>query len=786
MNYNTDMTFDSLGLSQAVLGSLSRKGFEEPTPIQSLTIPRLMGEGPALVARARTGTGKTAAFGIPLVEKLGEYAPHIRALVLVPTRELALQVTGEIASLKSQDRPRIVPVYGGASMGEQLRRIAAGADIIVGTPGRVLDHIERGTLKLENIEYFILDEADEMLDMGFIEDIETIMSRCNNKARTVLFSATMPRPILEIVSRHFGEFETVEDSTETVTTELADQLWLEILERDRLEALCRIMDIEEAFFGIVFTATRVESENVAKSLAARGYDAEALHGDLSQEQRERILGKFREKRLSVLVATDVASRGIDIDNLSHVVNWSLPHDPDSYVHRVGRTGRAGNTGTAITFVTPDEYRKLFRFRKAAGSPLRKGSIPEVKDVLAARKERVKSSILARAAALAFITPEPVIDPAPDSDADLHENSLEHGESVAVVAADAGSQDTVPVTVTESGTIAPSITETITEKHSEVEQLRDAGKAVHDTNDASLNVSARSKESRSASASPKVAGQPAAKKSSHARAWLSFADEILERLDPREALASILLEAFGSELDPGRYKDISEVSVDSTAIARLFIGAGRRDRLTPRDLVSMIRRVSGVPDRLIGSIEILDTFSFVSVPFEAAERIIASAKKAGGMPFVKLAAPRGKEGGDSHVRTDRGGSGKPFRPGFGRPSRQHDGGGSGDFRDSSRPVEPVRERDRDDRGRFRGAGFADSPDRPRRSSGHIPGPGSGAGSGIGLGSGNHASTNHPATGDAPAGGSPWQRKGSSSGSPRKTEGPASNYPPRKSPKRKDHE
>ncbi len=560
------MTFDSLGLSQAVLTALSKKGFEEPTTIQGLTIPKLMQPGPALIARARTGTGKTAAFGIPLVEKLSVASDHIRALILVPTRELALQVTGEIASLKSTDRPRLAPVYGGASMGEQLRRIASGIDIVVGTPGRVLDHLNRGSLKLDRIEFFVLDEADEMLDMGFIEDIETIMGMCNPEARTVLFSATMPRPILDIVRRRLGTYETVEDFSEAVATELAEQVWLEIQERDRLEALCRIMDVEEDFYGIVFTATRVEAEKLAKSLEERGYEADALHGDITQDRRERILARFRDKRLRVLVATDVASRGIDIDCLSHVVNWSLPHDPDSYLHRVGRTGRAGNAGTALTFVTPDEYRKLFRFKRAAGSAFRKGSVPAVSEVLSARRERLRGRVFSRAEKLDFLPGEI------GAEGSGAENTEEEGALPGRLEADAS---------------------------------------------------------------------PAKIPSSTAKVWLTLADEILDKLESREALASVLFEAYGSELDPARYHDISEVSVDSTAIVRLFIGAGRKDRLSPRDLAAMIKKTSGLPDRLVGSIEIYENFSFVSVPFEAAEKVIAGSRKSGGMPLVKLATPRGQ-------------------------------------------------------------------------------------------------------------------------------------------------
>ncbi len=554
----TTTTFSSFGLSPATLTALERKGFEEPTPIQTLTIPRLLAPGPDLIARARTGTGKTAAFGIPLIERLSDNAKHVRAIVLVPTRELALQVTGEILSLRTGSRPRIAPVYGGASMGEQLRRLAFGVDIVVGTPGRVLDHLGRGSLDLSEIEYLILDEADEMLDMGFIEDIETIMEKCGSKRRIILFSATMPSGIVQVAKRRLGAYDIVEDSSEAVATELAEQVWLEVRESDKLEALCRIMDVEEEFYGIVFTSTRVEADRIAKALEERGYGAEPLHGEITQDRRERVLARFRDKRVRILVATDVAARGIDIEKLSHVVNWSLPHDPDSYVHRVGRTGRAGNAGTALTFVTPEEYRKLFRFKKAAGAGFKKAKVPAVDEVLAARRDSLRGHVLASA-----------------------------------------------------------------------ESLASAGRE------------------------------------STAALWHGLADEILGRVDSREALAAALFEAFGAEIDPARYREIEDCSVDAAATARLFVGLGRRDKATPRDLAALVRRLTGLPDRLVGGIEIYENFSFANVPFEAAEKAIAEARRSGGLPPIRLATPRGAGPGE-HEERDRG----PHKHGQGGGYRVH--------------------------------------------------------------------------------------------------------------------
>jgi ATP-dependent RNA helicase DeaD len=561
-------SFESFGLGPSTLAALARKGFEEPTTIQTLTIPRLLKDGPDLIARARTGTGKTAAFGIPFAELLAVPTDHIRALVLVPTRELALQVTAELVSLRNGTCPRMAAVYGGASMGEQLRRLRAGVDVVVGTPGRVLDHLGRGTLDVSQIEFLVLDEADEMLDMGFIEDIETIMEKCGEKRRVVLFSATMPPGIVHVAKRRLGAYDIVEDFSEAIATELAEQVWLEVRDGDRLEALCRVMDVEEDFFGIVFTSTRVEADRVAKALEERGYDAEALHGEIPQDRREHILAHFRERKIRVLVATDVAARGIDIDRLSHVVNWSLPHDPDAYVHRVGRTGRAGNAGTALTFVTPEEYRKLFRFKRAAGAGFKKAKVPEVDEVLSAKRERLRGKILARAESLAT-------------------------EGAAVDA-------------------------------------------------------------------------------KTAKLWRELADDILAKAGPGEALAAALFEAFGSEIDPARYRQIEECSVDAAATARLFVGVGKRDRATPKGLAALVKRISGLPDKLINGIEIYENFSFLTVPFEAAEKVIAEARRTGGLPPVRLATPKGRDAGPrvaSRLPTRMDHAKKAYaKPAYAKPAR----------------------------------------------------------------------------------------------------------------------
>ncbi len=384
--------FKDLGLSENTLSALKKKGFEEPTQIQAKVIPLLLGNELDIIGQAQTGTGKTAAFGLPLIERLKERSKTVQAIILVPTRELALQVAEEINSLKGKKQLEIVAIYGGQSMDQQLRRLRKGIDIVVGTPGRVKDHLRRKTLNLKDISYAILDEADEMLNMGFIEDMEDILSYTAKTKRVLLFSAIIPDRIIKLAKKYMREYQVVRVKKEQLTVSTTDQIYFEVNHSDKLEALCRIIDSESSFYGLVFCRTKVDVDTVSKKLSDRGYDAEGLHGDISQNQRERILDKFKGQRTNVLVATDVAARGIDISDLTHVINYSLPQNPESYVHRVGRTGRAGKEGTAVTFVTPDEYRKLVFIKRITKTDIRKEKIPEVADVIQSKIARIRNDI----------------------------------------------------------------------------------------------------------------------------------------------------------------------------------------------------------------------------------------------------------------------------------------------------------------------------------------------------------------------------------------------------------
>lgn len=384
--------FESLGLSEIVLQSIKTKGFEEPTEIQSKIIPLILENKVDLIGQAQTGTGKTAAFALPILDLLDEHQDYVQALVLVPTRELAIQVCDEFNSLKGEKKFHIVPIYGGQSYETQFRRLKKGVDIVVGTPGRIIDQLNKGSLKLSQVKFVVLDEADEMLNMGFIDDIEEILKSTNKTRRTLLFSATMPPRILSLAKKYMEKHEIIKTKLSGKTTSLTDQKYFEVKESDKFDALCRIIDTTDEFYGLIFCRTKNDVDFVTSKLIERGYDAEGLHGDISQTIREKILSKFRKKFVNILVATDVAARGLDIEDLTHVINYSLPQDPESYLHRIGRTGRAGKEGTAITFVTPEEFRKLNFIKNITQTNIRKERIPQIQEVIEFKKRKIISEV----------------------------------------------------------------------------------------------------------------------------------------------------------------------------------------------------------------------------------------------------------------------------------------------------------------------------------------------------------------------------------------------------------
>jgi len=385
-------SFDELGLSDESLHSIKMKGFEEPTEIQRKMIPLILENKMDLIGQAQTGTGKTAAFALPLIDQIQTRAGHLQAVILVPTRELAVQVADEFNSLKGHKNIHIAPIYGGQSYETQFRILKKGVDIIVGTPGRVIDHLNRKSLLFNKVSFVILDEADEMLNMGFIDDIEEILSKTNPDRRTLLFSATMPDRILKLARKYMGKHEIIKADKAGQTIDLTDQIYFEVREPDKFDSLCRIIDTTIEFYGLIFCRTKNDVDTITRKLINRGYDAEGLHGDISQMQREKVLSRFKMKKINVLVATDVAARGLDIYDLTHVINYSLPQDPESYLHRIGRTGRAGKEGKAITFVNSEEHRKLTFIKNITKTEIRKERIPHVKDVIKFKKDRILAEI----------------------------------------------------------------------------------------------------------------------------------------------------------------------------------------------------------------------------------------------------------------------------------------------------------------------------------------------------------------------------------------------------------
>lgn len=348
-----NVKFNELNLSADLLAEIEKAGFVEASPIQEQTIPLAL-EGKDVIGQAQTGTGKTAAFGLPTLEKIRTEEATIQALVIAPTRELAVQSQEELFRFGRSKGVKVRSVYGGSSIEKQIKALKSGAHIVVGTPGRLLDLIKRKALKLQDIETLILDEADEMLNMGFLEDIEAIISRVPETRQTLLFSATMPDAIKRIGVQFMKEPEHVKIAAKELTTELVDQYYIRVKEQEKFDTMTRLMDVEQPELAIVFGRTKRRVDELTRGLKIRGFRAEGIHGDLDQNKRLRVLRDFKNGNLDVLVATDVAARGLDISGVTHVYNYDIPQDPESYVHRIGRTGRAGKSGQSITFVSPNE------------------------------------------------------------------------------------------------------------------------------------------------------------------------------------------------------------------------------------------------------------------------------------------------------------------------------------------------------------------------------------------------------------------------------------------------
>lgn len=650
------ITFEDLGLDEKTLAAIARKGFETPSPIQALAIPRLLNGDANVIARARTGTGKTAAFGLPIVQELRESRDITQALVLEPTRELAMQTCTELQSFTEGGYPRTCVLYGGGSYNTQIRELKRGSEIVVGTPGRIQDHLERGTLDISKIKYFILDEGDEMLDMGFIDDIEHIFEQANPDARILLFSATMPAPILKIAAKFMGDYEIVEEEGVVEEPLLIDQKYWVVREGDKVEALVRLIDSNPDFYGLVFTQTKNDADTVSKRLDEKGYDVAALHGDIPQSQREKILARFRSRKTRVLVATDVAARGIDISGLSHVVNYSLPFDATTYVHRIGRTGRAGSSGFAVTFVNPGETRKLnflkARVARASKGDLNEGEIPSVKNVIkvkqAALFDELKKSLgLKKEIEEDEVAENEFAENLNDSDlAEAQDSELNEGAQI------------------------------VSEDSPENQNAENARSEIASEGESGISSGEDSLEKKSNLIRPDSM-------------FVEMARELCENDEPEKVLAAVLSVMYGKKLSKKRYEDISKSgfpkSKDSARHERggsfggrefddsdpnqkrLYIQLGRRDGYNAREIADYFSGILNIPEKLVDRIDVSTNFSLVSLPISDADRMLEMAGKDSSIPHIHVdAKPAG--GGRGGRRGGFGGRDRDFDDDFGERRR----------------------------------------------------------------------------------------------------------------------
>ena len=392
MTTNVELTFTDLNLPQPILQALEKVGYEKPSPIQAESIPLLL-NGHDLLGQAQTGTGKTAAFALPMLANLDIEGNYPQLLVLAPTRELAIQVAEAFQAYASFSKKiRVLPIYGGQSYDNQIRQLKRGVQVVVGTPGRVIDQIKRGTLKLDQLKFLVLDEADEMLRMGFIDDVELILSHAPAERQTALFSATMPGPIKKITERYLKDPKHVKIASKVSTASTIRQRYCQVAGHHKLEALTRIMEVEPFDGVIIFVRTKTATLELSEKLAARGYDVEPLNGDIPQNARERTVDRLKQGKIDILVATDVVARGLDVERVSHVINFDVPYDTESYVHRIGRTGRAGRTGDAILFISHREKRMLQSIERATRQTIEAMPIPSITELNETRLSNFKQSI----------------------------------------------------------------------------------------------------------------------------------------------------------------------------------------------------------------------------------------------------------------------------------------------------------------------------------------------------------------------------------------------------------
>jgi len=557
-----ELLFSDLGISAEILRAVEDMGYTQPSPIQAQSIPLLL-DGRDVIGQAQTGTGKTASFAIPIIDQVDVQLKKPQALILCPTRELAVQVEGEIVKLSKYKRGlSSTVIYGGESIERQIRDLKKGVQIVVGTPGRIMDHMERRTLNLENVGIIVLDEADEMLDMGFRDDIEKILKSMPLERQTVFFSATMAKPIMDLTRKYQINPEIIKVVKKELTVENISQVYYEVRPNLKMELITRLINIHQFNLSVVFCNTKRAVDEVTEGLIARGIQAEALHGDLSQAQRTKVMNKFRKGHCSVLVATDVAARGIDVDNVEVVFNYDLPLDEEYYVHRIGRTGRAGKSGMAITFITGrrdiSRLRDLERYIKTS---ITKMDPPSVADLVELQKEQLVQKVTAQISK--------------DEDNQFFEASLGH------LLAEGLTMDQIALGLIKLQ--LGNAVEELSEQNFELDLSRGGDRG------GDRNRSGRDRD-RGSRGGDRGRGR--------------------ERSERSER---------GS--DRGRDRGPRDRSEREPNMARLFLNLGKRDQIRPNDIVGAIAGETGIPGRNIGGIDIFDNFSFVDVPSKDAAHVI---------------------------------------------------------------------------------------------------------------------------------------------------------------------
>ena len=532
--------FDELELDERILRAVADMGFEEASPIQAQAIPVQM-EGRDIIGQAQTGTGKTAAFGIPLLQKIDPKSKKLQAVALCPTRELAIQVADEIRRLaKYMHGVKVLPIYGGQDIVKQIRSLKDGTQIIIGTPGRVMDHMRRKTVKFDNVHTVVMDEADEMLNMGFLEDMETILSQLPQERQTVMFSATMPPAILEIARKFQEEPVIVKVVKKELTVPKVTQYYYEVKPKSKVEVMCRLLDMYAPKLSVVFCNTKKQVDELVQALQGRGYFAEGLHGDLKQIQRDRVMGSFRNGKTEILVATDVAARGIDVDDVEAVFNYDLPQDDEYYVHRIGRTGRANREGIAFSFVVGKEVYKLRDIQRYCKTKIIPQAIPSLNDVTAIKVDKIL---------------ENVADTIGDTDLSQMVNIIE--------------------------------------------------KKLIEEDYTSLDLAA-------------------------ALLKMMMGEENEDVIDTREPRS---LDELGNYYEPGSRGRSSRSGSGRGGrsessredMARLFINVGKNQNVKPGDILGAIAGESGMPGKMVGSIDMYDKYTFVEVPRENADAVLKAMK-----------------------------------------------------------------------------------------------------------------------------------------------------------------